>query len=484
MDDRTVNEIINVSVHLVNSIIFLFGLVGFQKILKFKKYKTSYIYLVLTIVCFLPASIQLRLTLKPEIIAFSLLGWTFYHLSKYLSSNNQIHVLMLLLTLSTLLTSKISISLILLIVLSLEIYTNHKKLFDKKNLKFLLPFLIFTSFLIVENRFHNGLFLNEVNHPANYDNKADLKFFSNLNSKDLVNNPNRYFHNDSFISITLFDTFNDFFLIYWNSEYTELNKNRDKEFFKINKIPNNRGVVNIKFDKTQNSFTFSGDFDTRWDDPKYIDETRMRFGFIISIFFYLLSLVLSFIRKNRIIILSQFVGMFVVALSALGVFGTNNFDPNVGDSVKTYYISFLISLSFIFLLIELFKLTNFGYKTASIILISLFMFLIGFPFNHDEDSKNDILYKNSLIFTCSFNGPLIENIIGIDEEINCNKNFNDDEVFTPITKMRDINFDIIYSKIPFLSFFSLILYLLLLNKFFRRFIFNYYKKIGIKRKNG
>ena len=59
-----------------------------------------------------------------------------------------------------------------------------------------------------------------VKHPENYNYKADINFFSNINRKDLINNPNRYFHNESFISITLFDTFNDFFQIYWNSEYT------------------------------------------------------------------------------------------------------------------------------------------------------------------------------------------------------------------------------------------------------------------------
>ena len=76
-ETRTINEIINISVHFTNSIIFLFGLIGFQKILKFKKYKNSYIYLVMSIICFLPPSIELRLTLKPEILAFSLLGWAF-----------------------------------------------------------------------------------------------------------------------------------------------------------------------------------------------------------------------------------------------------------------------------------------------------------------------------------------------------------------------------------------------------------------------
>ena len=182
--------------------------------------------------------------------------------------------------------------------------------------------------------------------------------------------------------------------------------------------------------------------------------------------------------------ISQFIGMLILALSALGVFGTNNFDPKVGDSVKIYYISFLITLSFIFLIVELFRILNFGYKTASIVLISLFMFFIGFPFSYDEDTRNDILYKNSLLTTCTINGPLIENILGIDEEVDCKKNFNDDEIFVPITKMRSIEFNINISKIPIVSFLVFITYLSLLNNFISHYITNYFEKFERKRKNG
>ena len=89
-DLLSINEIVNISVHLVNSIIFLFGLRGFIKILKFKKYKSSYIYLSMIVVCFLPPAIELRLTLKPEILAFSLFGWILFHMSKYLSTKNKL----------------------------------------------------------------------------------------------------------------------------------------------------------------------------------------------------------------------------------------------------------------------------------------------------------------------------------------------------------------------------------------------------------
>ena len=86
--------------------------------------------------------------------------------------------------------------------------------------------------IFIENSLHNDKYLHEVTHNENYDNRASLEFFTSINYKDLKNNPNRYFHKDSFISITMFDTFNDFFYLYWNSEYTELNQER-KRFFKM-----------------------------------------------------------------------------------------------------------------------------------------------------------------------------------------------------------------------------------------------------------
>ena len=171
----------------------------------------------------------------------------------------------------------------------------------------------------VENYNLNNKHMFDVEHNENYNNKAELSFFTNINTQQLINNPNKYLHYDSFVSITLFDTFNDFFQIYWNSEYTELNKNR-KDFFKIVKRQNLEPPFRIKFDKENYIFTFAGDFDKRWDDPNYIEETRMRISFITSAIFYFLIIIFSiFKKKSRNLLLTPFIGMVVVSLSALGL---------------------------------------------------------------------------------------------------------------------------------------------------------------------
>ena len=446
------NEIFNLSIHFVNNLIFIFGIIGFKNLLKIKKYKTNQIYLSMIILCLLPAGIQLRLSLKPELITFSFVVWLLYLFEKYLQEKNNKYIYICLLILSLIVTSKISIALMIILFLTFEIINKHRYLVNKKNTKYLLFFIILIISLLMENRVHNGKFINEVDHDIKYDNVADLSFFTDIQTQDLINNPNKYFHNKSFISITLFDTFNDFFGIYWNSEYTELNKDRNKELFKINTIPNNQGFIKIKFDKVEKTFTFSGDFDNRWDDPNYVDETRMRISFIFSIIFYSLCFLFSFKKQNRVFLSSHLIGLIIIAISALGLFGTNNFDPNVGDSAKTFYFSFLLIISFVFLMLEIFKFLNFGTKTISFLLILFFMFFIGFPHNYSEKPSLDIAYKNSLLPTCEINKPLIKNLLLIQKELSCETN-DLNHTFVPMSNLREVNFKIKPDKIPYINIF-------------------------------
>ena len=100
------------------------------------------------------------------------------------------------------------------------------------------------------------------------------------------------------------------------------------------------GTADI-FQNDKSVFTFYGDFDTRWNDQNYIDETRLRFGFIASLIFYSSIFLMSFFSKFRMLLSLPFVGMIVVGMSVLGVFG-NNYDPDISDSVKVFYYSFFI----------------------------------------------------------------------------------------------------------------------------------------------
>ena len=62
-----------------------------------------------------------------------------------------------------------------------------------------------------------------------YDNRATPEIFYTINFTDLIKNPNKNFHNNSIIGITLLDTFGDYFNEYWNKDYTFFKENR-KEF--------------------------------------------------------------------------------------------------------------------------------------------------------------------------------------------------------------------------------------------------------------
>ena len=84
-ENLTLNELVNLSVHFANSVIFLYGLIGLGKFLS-KRFDSKNTYLVLFILCFLPSTFELRTTLKPEILAFSLIGWLLYYFEIYKNS--------------------------------------------------------------------------------------------------------------------------------------------------------------------------------------------------------------------------------------------------------------------------------------------------------------------------------------------------------------------------------------------------------------
>ena len=459
-ENLTLNELVNLSIHFVNSIIFLYGLIGLGKFLS-KRFSPKNTYFVLFILCFLPSSFELRVTLKPEILAFALIGWILYYFEIYKKSESKNTMLKIILSFSIIFTSKVSIAVLVFLFFVVEIILFHKHLLKRTNIKYLIILTLVFFAMNVENYNLNNKHMFDVEHNENYNNKAELSFFTNINTQQLINNPNKYLHYDSFVSITLFDTFNDFFQIYWNSEYTELNKNR-KDFFKIMKRQNLEPPFRIKFDKENYIFTFAGDFDKRWDDPNYIEETRMRISFITSAIFYFLIIIFSiFKKKSRNLLLTPFIGMVVVSLSALGLFGTYNFDPLVGDSMKTFYYGYFIVLSFSILFSELFSYEYFKFILITVIII-LFLFFLGFPFSYVESVETDLIYKNSLLPTCELNSYLLKDIYNFNKDIRCDTLYNINDMFIPITKVRFL--DIKLANIPYLNIIVLFSYLLFHSK--------------------
>ena len=450
----TLNEIFNLSIHLTNSLIFLFGCKGLVKYISFDKNSFKNIYIVLSVICILPSSIVLRSTFKPEILAFASLGWLAYFIRAYSSKKKLLDVMKFGILFSIVITSKISIGLIIGFILILEILLNHQKILSKKFLLILIFIFIFNSALSNENYLNNVLFITQTKHDQKYDNTASFEFFKNFDSSNFINNPNKYFYYDSFVGIIMFDTFNDFFGLYWNSEYTELNNSR-KEFIRVIKKDNPIFPVGIVFDKSNFIFTISGDADERWKDEKSIDELRMRSSFYLSIIFYMLVLLFSIFNKNkRIYIISPLIGIVFLVFSSLGIFGTNNFDPLTGDSFKSFYIGFLIIFSFSLVFYQLLT-KNYFKKSILFITPILFLFYLGFPMDHDNQDEINIIYKNSLLPTCIINGPIINGLLNIEKNINCNEITDYKELFYPITTVDNIQLKV--ANVPYLHFLTILI---------------------------
>lgn len=468
----SMNQLLNISIHLYNSILIFIGLTGFIKYMEIKKYKSIDSYLISVLALFFAPLVTLRLSFKPEILVFAFIFWIMIYLENYfenftISSFFKASILFIIL-----ITSKSSIALGVSLFFVFFLFKFKNKLFNKKNFTIITIFFALFFVVLIENYLINDISIVNVQHDSKYDNNAPVEFFTTIEYKDLVNNPNKYFHKNSFISIVLFDTFNDFFGLYWNSEYTELNTERF-QFFKIVKIKDKFKIPQINFDQNKNIFTFIGNYDTRWDDPNYLDETRFRFSFIASIVFYILLLIFLLVNKDKLILLSPFLGILLTVFSLLGIF-INNYDPEVGDSAKVFYYSYFVVIAFLFLHQVLFGIKIFPkYLYTGIVFLLLFFFL-GFPFQYTFETMSAITYKLSLIPFCNFNYKILDIFFNLNEAKSCNEGslFNK---FIPIVDYSLISFKLIISRIPFVNLMLPVLYFLNNFKFMAKFLNNKYK---------
>ena len=90
--------------------LYLVGLTGLYCLLKEKEFHTKNIFLAFSILNFLPTTFYLRLTMKPEILAFALFSWSLLAIDNYLKKKNFINGIFVSLTLSILFNIKASIT--------------------------------------------------------------------------------------------------------------------------------------------------------------------------------------------------------------------------------------------------------------------------------------------------------------------------------------------------------------------------------------
>jgi hypothetical protein len=451
---------INLSVHLINNLFFLFGIWSLFLFLKQKNFQLKNICMTLSLLCFLPISFHIRGTLKPEILAFTLLSWILYYFSNYKINKNKLIFFKITLLSAILFTTKSSIAVIVGTVFLVELMINYRELFNRKNLSYILLLFSITSVLLIENYFINDQFITQVTHEEKYNNKASFEFLYNFNEDEFYDNPIKYSHYDSFLALTFFDTFGDIFGNYFNSEYSELNIER-KEFLILRDVNDTQKIPRLQYEKEIKKFTFFANFEKIDLQVSTIDNLRNLYGFFLSLLFYSLLILQSFLynKKWKVILLSPFFGIFFVVISALGIFG-NNFDPNIGDSVKVFYFSFLLLLAFPISFCLLLEYIKKGTKTLTIVLLILFLFILGFPHAYGQETQDAFLSKNSKLVTCEINYPIIDNIFGFDEEKQC-----DDSKLNEFIYKTDFsnNFKFVFKNIPFVNLAVLIASLLRIN---------------------
>ncbi len=419
---------LNLGIQYGNYLIFLFGLFGIFQLLKHKGIRSIDIYKILTITVFLPACFQIRLTMKPEIFAFALLPFAILYFEKLITYKHKLYVIYLAIISALLLTTKASIAGMVIILFFTLYLKERKKIAISKVSLFCILSLTFTVLVSYENYKINNYSIFEREELAlyfeqnEYDNKATSEIFYTINFRDLIVNPNKNFHNNSIIGITLLDTFGDYFNEYWNKDYTFFKENRKEFVQKGNQFDfdlNNK-VVTIPLN------TFN------------LNKFRSVSGLLVSGILYFL-IIKSYIKKDEDYqyIVIPFVGILVLIISSLG-FPENNFNPKTGDTFKSYYYSFFLIISIVFILKNYIRKSNLSFpKILLTVLISFF--IIGFPKANNTNFDYQLYNLNSMTIGCNINKFVIDQVVIDKFDVECEKEKKSEETQVEINNYPKFN---------------------------------------------
>jgi hypothetical protein len=279
----------------------------------------------------------MRLVLKPEILAFALLPWVVYLVEKFKQDNNIVFLYFAI----PLIVSSITLKGNILVIFGVYFLIIYGGVLFKLSLKnaFLLVVTTLLSFslLTFENNSANGKSILDIQSGSaieeNYDYKASPTVIYNLDLYELVSNPNKHNHADSFLGITLLETTGDYFDLYWDNDSTNYFKNRKVI---IQTIQSNE-IKPPEID--DESFTLS--IYKQRNSDRY---SRNSLGFLVSIFMYfhlIKSVLLD--KKYRKFLIITFIAMGVLLFHSITGIPKNNFDPLVGDTFKPLYYSIRIN---------------------------------------------------------------------------------------------------------------------------------------------
>lgn len=399
----------------LNLIIFVFSLLGIFFLLTIENVDFKNKILILIFISFFPQLIFARSVMKPEIAGMALLFWSFYYLNLYKQSNKIFFVFLTVPFLTLLMTLKASISLMATIFLLIYF---REFLFFKELKKLILPlilFLISLVFTLNENyRITNQSFFNrpiDVEYQYRVNPNAIYKFdlIEVFQTPNNIGN-NKYqiknVHSDKILNILLLDTVGDHFNQYFDSNNNYFFQDRKEIFsygdgFIINK--SNQLLVNENLSNNINLQTNS---------------IRKLISVLYAFIFYLVVFILSIkYKKKRVILLSPFIGVFVLYLSALGVGGLN-YNLYKGDTFKTMYFVFFLAISTIYILAILFKNTKFKFNLLIVfVFLASVFFIAGNPKADNQHLYERKIAHNEYSLYCEFNNIFLFNNKLIDKFI-------------------------------------------------------------------
>ncbi len=412
--------LIHKSIQEVNFWIYIYGLLGYFCLLKFYKFENSTIFVTFLFLNFFPISIVLRLVLKPEILAFSLLPWVLFCIEIYKQKKETLYLYLLIPLFISCITLKgniLGIVCIYLFLTNLDIFSKIKKI------HILLTLILTTALFLtvsLENSSANGKNILDVQSGAtkreNYNNKAPLDIIYKVNIYNLATSPIKHNHADSFVGITLLETTGDYFDLYWKNDMSGYSMG-SKELVKLE---TSNEIKSPRFDNISNSLIVY----TQKNTDLYL---KRSVGLIMSLIFYFLLFKMIFKNsKYRKYTIAFLLGGLLLVVHAITGFPVNNFDPSKGDTFKPHYYSFLFLLSTIFFIASFVK-ENKKSIFYVIFYVLIIIFLLGFPKTGTEDLNQNISKYIEYSDFCSIENNIYKHIYDI-ENVNCLKNKISDDI--------------------------------------------------------
>lgn len=391
------------SVQNLNLIFYIIGLIGLYKLMKLKNIQTKIIFAVLTIINFFPQVLIARALMKPEIIAIALLPWIIYILEIYYINQNFRYLFLILPFLILVLNSKATIAAMTLLYLLTFYAKEVNSNLGIKKLSFLILCTLISLFLIqIETYRVTNTNIYERPYDSVYDNKAPISILFKANLFSVFREPflkytdqNSFYsvHAKSVINLTLLDTFGDHFNQFFDSDLNYFYHNR-KEFIQISD--------KNSYDSVTRTIYYNGPL------KKYLairlDHLRKIFSVILSLIYYsILFLLLKTNKKMKKFYFSPFIGIAVLYLLSI----SGSYSPFKGDTIKSYYYSFLIVISLAFVLAKVFD-KNRKLIFPIIIFFPLIVFFIGgHPKNNNQQLSEHIISSNSYSVFCKVNNKLL-----------------------------------------------------------------------------